>query len=88
MLAKGHSTGLRIATMKLAIEGVHSGPGLDDRPDRLWVAMDACITRGVRKDGALPCGLKGKRSAKAIHEQLLVERGQNQSQPHVANDGL
>jgi L-serine dehydratase len=74
--------------MKRANEVVHSGPGLDDRLDTLWQAMDACITRGLRMDGILPGGLKVKRRAKAIHEQLLAERGQNQSQPHVANDWL
>jgi len=84
----GQSTGLSIAAMKRANEVVHSGPGLDDRLDTLWQAMDACITRGLRMDGILPGGLKVKRRAKAIHEQLLAERGQNQSQPHVANDWL
>ncbi|MFZ1513516.1 MAG: L-serine ammonia-lyase, partial [Tabrizicola sp.] len=88
MLEMGQSTGLSIAAMKRANEVVHSGPGLDDRLDALWQAMDACITRGLRKDGILPGGLKVKRRAKAIHEQLLAERGQNQSQPHVANDWL
>jgi L-serine dehydratase len=88
MLAMGQSTGLSIAAMKRANEVVHSGPGLDDRLDTLWQAMDACITRGLRMDGILPGGLKVKRRAKAIHEQLLAERGQNQSQPHVANDWL
>ena len=88
MLAMGQSTGLSIAAMKRANEVVHSGPGLDDRLDTLWQAMDACISRGLRMDGILPGGLKVKRRAKAIHEQLLAERGQNQSQPHVVNDWL
>jgi L-serine dehydratase len=39
-------------------------------------------------DGILPGGLGVKRRAKAIHEQLLAERGNNRSQPHVANDWL
>lgn len=88
MLAMGQATGLTIADMKRANEVAHSGPGLNDRLDALWQAMDACIARGLRKDGILPGGLKVKRRAKAIHEQLLAERGQNQSQPHVVNDWL
>ena len=88
MLDMGQSAGLSIAAMKRANEVVHSGPRLDERLDTLWQAMDACISRGLRKDGILPGGLTVKRRAKAIHEQLLAERGQNQSQPHVANDWL
>jgi L-serine dehydratase len=88
MLAMGKASGQSIAQMKRTNETVHSGPGLDDRLDTLWQAMDACITRGLRKDGILPGGLKVKRRAKAIHEQLLAERGLNQTQPHVANDWL
>lgn len=88
MLAMDQATGLTIAERSRANELVHSGPGLDDRLDALWQAMDACITRGLRKDGILLGGLKVKPRARAIHEQLLVERGQNQSQPHVVNDGL
>ncbi len=88
MLAMGQATGLTHGDMKRANEVVHSGPGLEERLDTLWQAMDACIARGLRKDGILPGGLKIKRRAKAIHEQLLAERGQNQSQPHVVNDWL
>ncbi len=50
--------------------------------------MDACIDRGLREDGVLPGGLNVRRRAKAIHEQLLVERGRNQAQPHIVNDWL
>ena len=54
MLAMGQETGLTIADMKRANEVVHSGPGLEERLDTLWHAMDACIARGLRKDGILP----------------------------------
>ena len=50
--------------------------------------MSGCIDRGLRQDGTLPGGLKVRRRAKAIHEQLLAERGRNLSQPHFANDWL
>jgi L-serine dehydratase len=88
MLAMGQKAGMSIAAMKRANEIVHSGSDLNHRLDILWQAMDACVARGLRQDGILPGGLKVKRRAKAIHEQLLAESGRNQSQPHVANDWL
>jgi len=88
MLAMGRASGLSIAEMKRANEVVHSGGGLDQRIDHVCEVMDACIDRGLRMDGILPGGLSVRRRAKAIHEQLLAERGKNQSQPHVANDWL
>ncbi|WP_417522630.1 L-serine ammonia-lyase [Marinovum sp.] len=88
MLEMGRRSGLGIAQMKRANEEAHSGGGLDTRIDHLCEVMDACIDRGLRMDGILPGGLKVKRRAKAIHEQLLAERGRNLSQPHVANDWL
>jgi L-serine dehydratase len=88
MLAMGKTSGLSIAAMKRANETIHSGTHLDQRLDTVWQAMDACIARGLRQDGILPGGLRVKRRAKAIHEQLLAESGMNQSQPHVANDWL
>jgi L-serine dehydratase len=36
----------------------------------------------------LPGGLRVKRRAKRIHEQLLAERGSNLAQPHTVNDWL
>ena len=88
MLKMGRINGLTIAAMKRANEQTHSGAGLDAKLDQLWDAMNSCIERGLRQDGILPGGLKVKRRAKAIHEQLLAERGRNLSQPHVANDWL
>jgi len=88
MLEMGRASGLSIAQMKRANEEAHSGSGLDKRIDHVCAVMDACIDRGLRMEGILPGGLKVKRRAKAIHEQLLAERGRNQSQPHVVNDWL
>ena len=88
MLKMGRASGLSIAAMKRANEKIHFGATLDERLDRICEVMDACIDRGLRMDGVLPGGLSVKRRAKAIHEQLLAERGRNQSQPHVANDWL
>ena len=50
--------------------------------------MDACIDRGLATDGILPGGLKVRRRARAIHQALLAERGNNLAQPHIVNDWL
>lgn len=88
MLAMGKAAGLSIAQMKRMNEEAVGGSGLDARLDRIWEAMDGCIARGLRQEGILPGGLKVRRRARAIHEQLLAERGTNAPQPHVANDWL
>jgi len=88
MLEMGHQNGLTIAAMKRANEQTHSGAGLDAKLGALWEAMNSCIERGLRQDGILPGGLKIKRRARAIHQQLLAERGRNLGQPHVVNDWL
>lgn len=38
--------------------------------DRIWQAMDNCISAGCMKDGILPGGLKVKRRAKGVFEKL------------------
>jgi L-serine dehydratase len=92
MLAMGEASGLSIAAMKRANEtaGGH-GPldgNLDSGLDRLWAVMDACIDRGLATDGTLPGGLKVRRRARAIHQALVAERGNNLAQPHTVNDWL
>ncbi len=90
MLQMGRIAGKSIAEMKWANEATH-GDGrakVQARLDGVWKAMDDCIDRGLRLDGVLPGGLKVKRRAKAIHEQLKRESGTNLAQPHVVNDWL
>ena len=89
MLAMGAKSGKTIAQMKWANEVSHmDAQTLDRRMSEIWGAMDSCIERGLRMDGILPGGLSVKRRAKAIHEQLRQESGQNLAQPHVVNDWL
>ena len=88
MLAMGKASGLGIAAMKRANETVLHGAGLTAGIDRILDAMDSCIDRGLAQDGILPGGLKVKRRAKGIHDQLQAERGRNQAQPHQANDWM
>ncbi len=88
MLHMGISSGQTIAQMKRANEEALLGDQLNDRLDSIWQAMDGCISRGLVQDGILPGGLKVRRRAKGINEQLERERGRNMNQPHQANDWL
>jgi L-serine dehydratase len=88
MLAMGEASGLTIAAMKRANETAGGHGPLDAGLDRLWSVMDACIDRGLATDGTLPGGLKVRRRARAIHQALLAEHGNNIAQPHVVNDWL
>ena len=88
MLAMGETSGLSIAAMKRANETAGGHSGLDAGLDRLWQVMDACIDRGLATDGILPGGLKVRRRSRAIHQELLAERGNNAAQPHTVNDWL
>jgi L-serine dehydratase len=75
--------------MKEANELSHmSGKELATSLARIRDAMFDCIDRGLRMDGELPGGLRVKRRAKHIHEQLLAEQGVNISQPHTINDWM
>jgi L-serine dehydratase len=88
MLAMGKASGLSIAAMKRANEQAEQGQRLDARLDEIWSAMDSCIERGLRKEGILPGGLKVRRRAHAIHQQLLSRTGSNLAQPHAVNDWI
>ena len=61
---------------------------VDEGLSQIWSVMNGCIERGLALEGELPGRLKVKRRARAIHQQLLRERGNNSSQPHVASDWL
>ncbi|OYR26228.1 serine dehydratase beta chain, partial [Brucella grignonensis] len=88
MLGMGRASGKSIARMKRANEEAVYGTELDARLDRVWAVMDGCIRRGLTREGILPGGLKVRRRAKAIHDQLQAERGRNLSQPHQTNDWM
>ncbi|MBY4894371.1 L-serine ammonia-lyase [Rhodobacteraceae bacterium N5(2021)] len=89
MLVMGQTSGKTIAQMKWENEAAFSPRAeVKARLDTVWRAMDDCIDRGLRMEGELPGGLKVKRRAKKIYDQLKAEAGTNQAQPHVANDWL
>jgi L-serine dehydratase len=89
MLEMGRRAGKSIAEMKWANETArHPAGEVRQRLDAVWQAMDDCIDRGLRMDGELPGGLRVRRRAKQIHDQLMAERGSNLAQPHTVNDWL
>ena len=89
MLAMGEASGLSVAEIKRANEAVHAPKlDLDAALDRIWAAMESCMDRGLTRPGILPGGLKVKRRARDIHEQLLAEHGANSLQPHRIMDWL
>lgn len=93
MLAMGATSGLTIADMKRANEDARAGTGgagadLDERLDAIWSAMDACLQRGLTRDGELPGGLKVRRRARQIHDKLTGEAGKNRPFQHTVMDWL
>ncbi|MEJ1997754.1 MAG: L-serine ammonia-lyase [Maritimibacter sp.] len=89
MLQMAADSGLSIAEMKRTNELVlHSRDELDKGITKIWEVMNNCIERGLATDGILPGGLKVRRRAKAIHEQLVAEAGLNITPPHTANEWM
>ncbi len=89
MLAMAARSGLSIAAMKRTNEETRMKRAeLDRGIDRIWEVMVSCIDSGLAHEGILPGGLNVRRRARAIHQQLLAERGRNLQQPHVVNDWL
>ena len=89
MLCMAKESGLSIADMKRGNELVARQPGdLTEGIARIWATMNGCIDRGLALDGELPGGLRVKRRAKKILEQLQQERGSNRTQPHSSSDWL
>lgn len=89
MLAMAAAAGIGIAAMKRANEECRLAPAeLDSRLDAIWTAMNGCIERGLRQGGIMPGGLKVKRRARDILEQLESEWRNNRPNPLLANDWL
>jgi len=79
LLEFGRVSGLSIAQMVLANEGVHR-PQRETLAtiDKIASAMFVCIDRGLKTSGELPGGLKVKRRAKILFEKLETSRLKNQ----------
>jgi L-serine dehydratase len=89
MLDMARSSGLSVAAMKRANEeAVRPRAELDAGLDALHDAMMGCVDRGLAQEGVLPGGLKVKRRAKAIADQLSGEWQKNRFNPMLANEWL
>ncbi|MEC7669426.1 MAG: L-serine ammonia-lyase, partial [Pseudomonadota bacterium] len=89
MLEMAKASGKSIAQMKRANE-LSRAPSakVEKGVERIWQVMEDCIDRGLTTDGTLPGGLNVKRRAKAIHDALQAERGNNMMAPHTINDWM
>lgn len=89
MLEMGTEAELSIAEMKLRNEcSDKSREDVETGIDRLWSAMDSCINRGITQAGILPGGLKVKRRAADIYQQLIREGRSNPLFEHNVVDWL
>ena len=71
LLARAAASGLSIAQMMFANEQAWRSPAeIDSGLDELWVAMQACVARGIRQTGTLPGGLHVSRRAPALFAEL------------------
>ena len=89
MLELSAKSGLSIADMQMANECHHLPEReINRRLDDIWKAMRACIDRGLAQDGILPGGLRVKRRAMALHQQLLADRQRNVPSNFATTDWL
>src|SRR4051812_28522054 len=56
--------------------------------DRIWSAMNACIDRGLRREGILPGGLNVKRRAMKARETLEERERNKVADPLIAMDWI
>ena len=74
--------GMSISTLMLENEkALISEDEVRARVHEIWAAMEACVKRGIEREGILPGGLKVKRRATALHRRL-------KSDPAGASDPL
>src|SRR5215212_2842028 len=80
LLARTRETGLRISDVMLANElSWRSEAEVRAGLLHIWAVMQECVQRGTRTPGVLPGGLKVRRRAAALREQL--ERERNDTDP-------
>ena len=78
-----------IAEMKLENElSKYTRKEVEDGINEIWNVMNNCIYRGLNNVGILPGGLKVKRRAMKIHQQLLEEKRIGKLSPHASNEWL
>ena len=87
LLARADAAGLTIAGLMRANElALRSEADLDAGLDAIVSAMDACIDRGLRHEGHLPGGLKVRRRARQVLNELTTRMERNAADPLAALD--
>ncbi|MGC1300833.1 MAG: L-serine ammonia-lyase [Caulobacteraceae bacterium] len=87
LVAAADAAGISIADLMLANE-VALKPEAEVLAglDRIFSDMDACIERGMRMDGVLPGGLKVRRRAKQVRDELVNRAERQLADPLTAMD--
>ena len=87
LLARAEREGLTIAALMRANElALRSPAELDAGLDAVAAAMDACIDRGMHQEGCLPGGLKVRRRARQVLNELTTRMERNVADPLAALD--
>ncbi len=75
LLAHCDKTGMRICEIVLENEKTfHDESVIFERLERIWNVMQECVENGCKKDGFLPGGMKVKRRAHDLYQQLQKEK--------------
>ena len=89
MLKMGTDSGLTIPEMMMANEASQvSESDVTAGVDHIWQVMYDCMERGLLAEGILPGGLKVRRRAKRIYDELQKDRGKNARLPHECMDWI
>lgn len=77
MLNWCEKTGLSIPEIVRVNERVwwQTDEAINEQLDKLWEAMQACVTRGLRAEGIMPGPMKVRRRAKDMLEKLMAFEG-------------
>jgi L-serine dehydratase len=87
LLDRAQRAGLSIAQLMFANEAALQPPEqVQAGLDAVFVAMEACIDRGMAQEGLLPGGLEVKRRARQIYEAIQARMERQLSDPLAAMD--
>ncbi len=87
LIARADAAGLSVAGLMLANEtALRPEAEVLGRLDALLADMDACIERGMRVEGVLPGGLKVRRRARQVREELFARAERQVTDPLAAMD--
>lgn len=75
LLSHCQRTGKRICEIVLENEKTyHDENVIFEQLEQIWSVMQACVTKGCEKEGILPGGMKVKRRAHGLYQQLKKEQ--------------